>query len=220
MSYTTLASVKTWLWISWTNQDTLLNQLLTDADIYLNKALNITGFDTADITEKLRFFPQTYSQWGYYNFFLKNFNVTVIKEINWKTYTGVLNTDYQINNSRVLNIRNLHQYFTPTFFDYTTIKYTYWYVRSPDALPPEIELMARLMVIWLYNERYPMWYTATTNWQPNMQNITSYDLWDESMSRWKDSKMLGSIISWKTPAERDMFKQLFMKYKKSENVIR
>jgi len=221
MAYTTLASVKTGLWISWTNQDDVLNQLISDATIYLNKILNITSFDTADITEKLRFFPQSYSQFGYYMFYLKNFNVTAIKEINWQTYTGALNTDYQIQNSRVLQIRDLHRYFTPVFFDYTTIEYTYWYERTPvDLLPPDIELLARLLVQWLYNEKYPMWYSSTTNWQPNMQWISSYELWDEKIS-WKSiNKSVESTVSFKKESERNMFDQLLMKYKKSENVIR
>jgi hypothetical protein len=219
MSYTTLASVKTWLWITWTNQDTILNQLISDANVYLNRALNITSFDTADITEKLRFFPQSYSQFGYHMFYLKNFNVTAIKEINWITYTWVLNTDYQIQNSRVLQIRNLHQYFVPVYFDYVTIKYTYWYVRSPDELPKDIELLERLLVQWLYNEKYPMGYSWSTNWQPNMQGISSYELWDEKISR-KSTNKSTSTVSFKTENERNMFDQLFMKYKKSDNAIR
>lgn len=222
MSYTTLASVKTSLWITWLSQDAILNQLIADADVYLNKALDITSFEKWTITEKVKFFSQSYSKFGYYMFYLKNFNVSNIKEINGKAYTGVIDVDYQIQNSRVLQIRNLHQYFVPTYFDYMTIKYDYGYDRSPtppltDELPDDIKLLARLLVKWLYNELYPMGYNATTNGQQNMQKLTSYSLWDESMS-W--DIWLWSLVSWKKEEERSMFKQLFMKYKKQPNAIR
>lgn len=222
MSYTSITSVKTALWISWKLQDTVLAQLVLDVDTYLNKALDITSFDRGTITENVKYNPQAYSQYWYYLFYLRNFNVQSIQEVNGKTYSWTLNIDYQIQNSRVFQVRNLHQFFNPTYFDYMTIKYTYGYDRTPwsDTLPDDIELMARLLVIGLYNEKYPMGYKENTSGQANMQWVTNYRLWDESIQRASSLQVLWWIVWWKTEAERWMFKQLFMKYKKAQNALR
>lgn len=51
MSYTSLSTVKTMLGIADTSKDTILNQLISDADYTINSLLNIDGFDSGTVTE-------------------------------------------------------------------------------------------------------------------------------------------------------------------------
>lgn len=51
MSYTSLSLVKTMLGIQDTSKDTVLTQLVDDADYTINSLLNIDGFDSATVTE-------------------------------------------------------------------------------------------------------------------------------------------------------------------------
>lgn len=220
MPYTTLASVKLDLGISWNNQDSILWKMITDADVYINSSLRIDGFDRVDITESIEMKPS--AQVSIYNkVYLKNFNVTAIKEINGIAYTGVLNTDYTIQYGRILNIRNINEYISTMYFPYLTIKYTCGFVRYnawppvvEETLPADIELMARLLIAGLYHQKYPMWYLASANGIQASENVTQYRLWDESISFGK----AWSFTSFRSPDEASQFQQLFSKYKKA-NVI-
>jgi len=147
MSYTSLSSVKTMLGIQDSSKDTILTQLVNDADYTINSLLNIDGFDSETVTETINKRLIKIGWYGY-KLYLKNFNVATITKINGTTYTGVLDTDYKISNGRCVEIKDFHIYDQTHSFETFSITYTYGYVRTPtDALPRDVEMMARLLVM-------------------------------------------------------------------------
>lgn len=80
MTYTSVAAVKTTLGITGSNQDTILTQLVADADITINSLLNIDGFDSATKTEKIQRRQIKLGSYGYKIYF-DNFNVKSITEV-------------------------------------------------------------------------------------------------------------------------------------------
>jgi hypothetical protein len=202
-----------------TSKDTILTQLISDADYTINSLLWIDWFDSSTATEKIN--KNRIKLWAYwYKIYLNNFNVATITKINWTTYTGVLNTDYKISNSRVVEIKDFYLYDTNNQFEAFEITYTYWYSRTPtDSLPRDVEYMARLLVIWMYAELYPLGYqTNTGGWVTVVwSDITNYRLWEESISRTNSSsERKTSITAFRNANERKTFNQILQKYIKSD----
>lgn len=216
--YTNLASVKAMLGISWNNQDNILTKLIADAEVYLNSMLKIDSFDEWDYVEQIQI-KTTATKQFYSKIRLKNFNVTAITKINWTAYTGVKWTDYVLSNWRVLNIKDIYNYIGNLDLPFFDIEYTAWFKRTPgaDELPAWVEMMTRLLVAWMYQEQYPMWYSTDTNWLKIQPNIKSYTLWAESISLGKYDTSW-HYVSFRKEEEASMFQQLFSKYKKA-NVI-
>ncbi len=213
MKYTSLAAVKIDLWITWADKDTILTKIIEDCEIFIDEKLNIDWFESWETTETLRFFNKLYNSYWYYNIYLKNFNVKTISEVNWQSYTGVEWTDYMIINSRVIKFTELYNYINSYKFDYFTIKYTYWF----DVIPSDVELMTRLLAVWMYQLNYKLWYTASEWWQMSTEAISTYVLWDERIDWWGwKNWILTSVIK----NQENMFNKLFNKYKKTVNVIR
>lgn len=174
MSYTSSAAVKTYLGITSSDFDTILSQLVSDADVEINSFLDIDGFDDSTKEDEIVSFKNVYVyDGGYYRFLVKNLNVLTVTEINWTSYTGTkgLGDDYYIKLSRVIYMDDLYNYVNDTSFDMFTITYTYW----REELPSDVELLARLRVVKNFIERYPM-YAVSTNQLPW---INSYQLADE-----------------------------------------
>ena len=60
-------------------------------------------------------------------------------------------------------MRDFYKYIVPSglYFNFFPIVYTAGRARTPiDLLPKDIELMERLLVVGLYNQKYPMGYSA------------------------------------------------------------
>lgn len=96
-----------------------------------------------------------------------NFNIISIDEINWLSFTGVLNTDYQIQppkNSQV-QFKNISHYIAWLAYPYFNIKYTSWYTDIPD----EIKYLQYLLVSWEINKE---------SWK----EVKSYSLWPRSVT--------------------------------------
>lgn len=174
MTYTSAAKVKTHLWITDSSFDTILTELVSDADVEINSILDIDGFGSATKTDEIISFRNVYVYSGwYYRFLVKNLNVLTITEINWESYTGTkwVGEDYYIKHSRVVYIDDLYNYVNDTSFDMFTISYTY----GRDTVPSDVKLLAKLRVARRFREMYPM-YAVNTNQLPG---VTSYQLADE-----------------------------------------
>ena len=118
-------------------------------------------------------------KFGYSVIQLSNLEVASITEINWKAYTGVLDTDYRIQDHKnsKLYIKNLVEYTSWLDFPYFTIKYVSGY----QTIPNDIKYMQYLMVSWEL---------AKTQWQ----EIKSYSLWPRSIT-FKDIKDFDTVKS-------------------------
>lgn len=219
--YTSVATVKTILWITWTSADAVITVLCNDADSMIDALLDIDWFDSWTATETITY-PRNSVMFRIPKFYLKNFNVTQITKVNNIAYTGVLNTDYKITNGRAVEIKNLSQYNVTTVFPSFDIEYKYWYARTPsDLLPSDIELMARLLVVGMYQRDYPMWYSTVSWWGVSIiSSISTYKIWEEWIQYSENARSnLISLTANMSPDKRSQLQQLLAKYKKS-NVVR
>jgi len=217
--YASFDKVKADLGLTDKTKDTILAQMISDADAYLNSMLQIDSFDKQTFKEQIqvKYINKTTI---YSKMYLKNFNVSSLTKVNGKAYTGILGTDYMIQHSRVIHMTDLYNYTLELKFPYFEIEYVGWFERwdwntKEDELPAEIELMARLLVVGLYTEKYPVWYGATVNGVNGMWNITNYKLWDEQIQIGAKFGVNGSFVTFRDEASRSQFQQLFTKYKKA-----
>lgn len=174
MAYTSAAKVKIHLWITDTSFDTILSELVADADVEINSILDIDGFWSGTKEDEVVSFRNVYVySGGYYRFLLKNLNVQTITEINGSSYTWTkwVGEDYYIKHSRAVYLDDLYNYVNDTSFDMFTITYTYW--RS--AIPDDVKLLAKLWVARRFREMYPMYAVNSTQ----LPGVTSYQLADE-----------------------------------------
>lgn len=200
-SYTTLTEVKDFLGISWTCEDELLILLLQQSYSLLNKMLDIESFNQSTYEEYYNYCKIDFD-WVLY---LKNYPINSITEINSKTYTWVLWTDYLIVLDRKIIINNLFDYLIDLNFDYFKIQYNAWYDRDfidwqpwpNDELPKDIKMLQMLLIAWLRNKWKYAW-------------IKSYKLWEEQITFWS--------TDWDSEIKYLTFMNLFNKYKKA-NVL-
>lgn len=96
-----------------------------------------------------------------------NLNIASIDEINWQSFTGVLNTDYQIQppHNTFVQFRNIWTYLSWLMFSYFNVKYTSWY----STIPGDIKYLQYLMVEWELNKEW---------WK----EVKSYSLWPRSVT--------------------------------------
>jgi len=202
LNYATLAQVKSYLGVSWTSEDTVIQQLLNSSYYTLNKLLSITSFNETTSTEQVDIREIYRDAWYYwYNIFLKNKPVTAITKINDTAYTGVKGTDYMIVYDRKAIISDMNDYVLNLDFNYFNIEYTRWYDRDEtllvpwtwDTLPDDIKLLQMMLVSGLYNTKGMEW-------------LKQYKLGDETITFWS--------VSWKAADDTYFsFKTILDKYK-------
>jgi len=160
MSYITKDQVKTFLSISWNTENTLIDQLITMGEEYLNSLLWIKGLETNSYTEEVAY----HWEWPY---ILHNINITSINEVSWK----VLNSnDYKIKGRMVyFNFSPDIQYFW--YNSYVEIKYTAWF----DEIPADIQSAMLIIVAWLYNKRKWIGIKSYSQWDFNLQYNTQIE---------------------------------------------
>lgn len=173
-----LSDVKSYLWITDTNSDDKLNLLIPAVQETL---INIIGdISESDKTDQISFCELNDIDWS---FLVNNSNVTVIKSIDWTSYSGTLNIDYMIRYWRKLYIRNLVDFIdTSKNFWFFDIIYTSGY----STIPSDIKL---LMYIMISAEMSREW----------GQTPASYTVGDVSVSYNKSeaSPLILSSILWK-----------------------
>jgi len=177
INYTQLSDLKTYLWISGTTQDTRLNALLLKSYYLLNSMIWV---DTLNLGTKSETVEKIYTDW---TLFLHNFPVVSIATIDAKTYTWVLNRDYQILRNRRVTIKDISNYMTDLEFYNIDFTYIAWYDRDEtgttpwpnDELPSDISLLQMMLVDWMLNKAGSEWLWA----------ISQYRLWEEQITYWK-----------------------------------
>jgi len=128
--YTTLAEVKTYLWIEGTSEDTRLTAILNGVESYVEKL--IWDINLNDKTEKIKLSLVDQSS---ESFPLNNKNVTQIKTINWTDFTTKVEwVDYLINADDTVQVTGLCDLLTNLNFDVFSVTYTSWYNPIPDDL--------------------------------------------------------------------------------------
>ena len=131
MNYATLAQLKSYLWISWTSSDTILQALLDSSYVVLNNLFGVDTMNEASNTDTVDVRKIYHNVWYYgYNVFLKNKPVSSLTSINWTTYTWVKGTDYLIVYDRKAVIKDLQEYITTLVWDYFDIVYVSGYDRD------------------------------------------------------------------------------------------
>jgi len=166
VNYATLTQLKSYLGISGTQDDLVLQLLLDWAYNTLNNLLQVesmnltTGEDTVEAKKIYN------NDWYYgYNIFLRNKPVTAITKINWTTYEGVKGTDYLITYDRKATIKDLMDYIATLSWDTFQIEYTRGYDRdlnewvpgAGDTLPDDIKLLQMMLVAWEWNKKGMEW---------------------------------------------------------------
>ena len=139
MSYASIDDVKLALWVE--DVDTLTENRIT---FFLDATTSIINNIVWDLTLSNKTEDIKYCDIHDNSFTLSNANVTQIKEIESKTYTWVLNTDYKIVLWTKIIIFDLNNYLTSNNFEYFSITYESWY----DPVPKDIVLLQSLMVVW------------------------------------------------------------------------
>jgi len=160
MNYTTLAELKTYLSISWTDNDDILNSLLDSTYSLINNLLKIDSFNLDSYTDSIDL-NYLYIDW---TVFLKNYPVIWLTTINWISYTGVLNTDYKVVNNRQVIINDVWNYLLNLNFNFVDINYTSWYDRD------EIKTLDNSAAVdaWGWEVTIPL----TANWYSADETIT------------------------------------------------
>jgi len=181
LNYAQLTDVKTYLWISWSGEDTSLSALLLQSYYLLN---NMLWVDTLNQTTKTEVITRIYNDG---TFWVKNWPTTALLTVDWESYTWVLNTDYQIIRKRQLIVKDISDYMTDLEFNNVTITYTAWYDRDEtgttpwwgDTLPDDIKLMQMMLIGWLRSQ-------AGNEW------VSEYKLWEENIKYWTASWVVES----------------------------
>lgn len=198
VSYATLTDLKKYLWISWTDNDTILTEMLNTAYLQLN---HLIWVDTLNLTTGVEYIEQNklYTNWLQERFYLTNKPVSVITKIWWENYSGVKWTDYMVIYDRKI-LFNKMDFLDKIKFGLLEIEYTRWYNRARidwqttvDDLPDDIKLMQMMLVWWMWNNKGMEW-------------VSSYKIWDESITFWN--------INWQSADEVYFsFKMLLNRYK-------
>lgn len=160
--YSSLAQFKEYLWITWTDQDAYLTELLNSACSLINKLCGVDSFEEAVYEEEID------ARWIYvnsfwYNIFLKNKPVQEIQEMNGTPYTWTKGADYMIANDRRLIIKNLEI----NDFWFLMIKYKAWY--KTQDMPDDLKIMELMLASGKYQSKGMEW-------------VQSYRLWDETIT--------------------------------------
>ena len=165
MSYITIAEYMQYAWVT-----TLDTNTSNQVAILLPATKAVIDWVIGDVsywqkTEKIKYCDVVRGQGGYgwydtiecLNIWIKS-----LDEINGRSYTGILDTAYQITppmDSRIV-IRDLATYVNALIFDYFTIKYTSGFQTIPD----DIKYLQYLLVVWEQAKqsgqevsRYTMW---------------------------------------------------------------
>ena len=190
MSYSTLAQFKSYLWIdvSDTSQDELLTNFLNSANSKLNHLCWVDSFalSTYDQTIEKRWIFES-ARW--IEFYLKNKPVSTINKLNWINYDWTKWTDYLILYDR----RAIFKQLTLNDRWMLEVNYTAWFQTIPD----DLKMMEMMLWSWMYQEHNYEW-------------VSSYKLWDESITFWSKS------WNWTTMSPDDQyfsFTALLDKYK-------
>lgn len=179
LNYAQLADVKTYLWITGTASDAQLNMLLTQSYYYINNLLGVDTLNQWTMSETLdRVFDDG-------SFWVKNLNSTALLTIDWESYTGVLNTDYQITRWRKFTVKDISNYMWSLEFYSLPITYTAWWDRDEtwttpwanDTLPYDI-ILAQMMIVWQMKSTADAGGVGLAGW------VTSYKLGEESINYW------------------------------------
>lgn len=174
MSYITVDEYMVYAWI--TTLDAVTSAKIT-AILDSTKSIidNIIGdVSESQKTEQIKFCDIICNKWYYDTISFNNIEIQSIDEINWLSYTWVLNTDYQITpplKSRLV-IRDIASYINGMIFEWFDITYTSWF----STIPNDIKYLQYLMTSWEF---------AKQNWQ----EVKSYSLWPRSVT-FKDQSSL------------------------------
>lgn len=198
VSYATLTDLKKYLWISWTDNDTILTEMLNSAYLVLN---HLIWVDTLNLTTGVEYIEQNklYTNWLQEWFYLTNKPVSVITKIWWVNYSWVKWIDYMVIYDRKI-LFNRMDFLDKIKFWLLEVEYTWWYNRARidwqttvDDLPDDIKLMQMMLVWWMWNSKGMEW-------------VSSYKIWDESITFWS--------INWQSADEVYFsFKMLLNRYK-------
>jgi hypothetical protein len=175
MSYSTLAQFKEYIWIdvSDTSQDTLLSQFLNSANEKLNHLCwvdDFTQWTRTQIIEK-RWISDT-ARW--LEFYLKNKPVSAITKLNWQAYSWTKWTDYLI----IYDRRAIFKQLPLNDWWMLEVEYTAWYQTIPD----DLKLMEMMLASWMRQEHNYEW-------------VSSYRLWDESITFGSKTSSNGAVLS-------------------------
>jgi len=161
--YTTLTKVKTYLWITWTADDTRLSSILGGIEAFVFNI--IWDINTNDKTETI-----CVSLINKETFPLTNKKVTQIKTVNWTDFTAKVNwTDYLIRTNDTVTITWISGFISNLVFNVFDIVYTSGYVVIPFDLENAIAEL--------------VWFTfAKDLWK----NITSEQTWPRRVVFWSE----------------------------------
>lgn len=183
MTYTSLAEVKTYLGITDTSFDTILTELVSDADLEINNILQVDGLAAETATELIRYKDIKVNNGGLYGharFAVKNYPVTALNKINGETYTGTIGirNQYFVEQNRYINLVDLYNYTTNDKFEFIEVEYDYGYATIPD----DIAQATKLWVAATFRRKYPMYALSGAGTVGQVGDVTSYALGDERIS--------------------------------------
>ena len=142
---TTLDKVKTQLWISWTDEDILLTQLLTQADWFIKKYCNKV-IEATDITEIVNgnweriFTPKNYPIISLTSFQYNSWDIATPTRENFDNNSYWLNNDtWEIYSKQYI----------PKGINNIKVVYTAWY----NPIPDDLQNACISLVGYYYNTR-------------------------------------------------------------------
>lgn len=184
--YATLEQFKSFLHITDSSQDTLLTTFLQASESIINWYCWVDTFSQQDNEELIDVRGIYENCYGLF-FYVKNYPVNTVSQINNEAYSGVKWTDYLVVNSRELIFKKLPQ--PPMWF--LQVKYNSWF----QTIPGDLQLAEMMIASGLRQQHGNEW-------------VSSYKLWDEQIVFWSKA-----TNDWDTDLAYFKVKTMLDKYK-------
>lgn len=196
MAYITLQEAKDFMWITWTDDDTLITNMINKSELKINSVLWVETLDEVTEDESYAF------SWSSV-YILNCINPTSLNNIDWNAVLGATRFDW----------RKLRFEYAPTLTDIIFNKIVFNITKWFATIPEDVKF-ACLSITKIFYTDAKSW--TITSWGATLSWVKNFKQWDLSVTYTSDSTTWenGQSVSTEKEAE-DLVKTSLKKYLKN-----